>query len=78
MKAVCFQTVVFVYSMGVEKVQIHMSDTSHVTALSKNYSVLDFHWFCTQVETFKGSHTPVHLHSVKCSTLPPSSKQLIP
>jgi hypothetical protein len=38
-KAVCFWKVVFVYSATMEKVQIHISDVSHVTPLSKNCSV---------------------------------------
>ena len=33
------RNVVFVFSVSMEKIQIHISDISHVTPVSKNYSV---------------------------------------
>jgi hypothetical protein len=38
-KAFCLRNVVFVKSVTMENVQIHMSDPSRVTPLSQNYSV---------------------------------------
>jgi hypothetical protein len=38
-KAVCFGNVVFVLSVTMQKVEIHIRDISHVIPLSKNYNV---------------------------------------
>jgi hypothetical protein len=49
MKAVCFWSVVFVHSVTMEKVEIHISDISHVTPMSNNYSFSKElnHWIFT-------------------------------
>jgi hypothetical protein len=38
MKAICFRNIVLVHSVITEKIQIHISDVSHVAPLSKNYN----------------------------------------
>jgi hypothetical protein len=46
-EAVFFRNVVFVQSVAMEKVPLHISDTSHVSQLSKNYGAQLSNFVCS-------------------------------